>query len=133
MLRSVPLLLVTLLVTALCVPLLFAAALGFALWLRILLAVLVLAPLGILLGMPFPLGLQIVSGEADALVSWAWGVNGFFTVIGTVAALILGMTFGFKLVLLVGAGCYVLALAAIALSSRKVPLTAELLMEVTEA
>lgn len=133
LLRSVPLLLMTLLVTALVVPLLFAAALGFALWLRILLAVLVLAPLGILLGMPFPLGLQIVSGEAAPLVSWAWGVNGFFTVIGTVTALILGMTFGFKLVLLVGASCYLLALAAIALGYRKIPATAEILTEVAEA
>jgi predicted membrane-bound spermidine synthase len=133
LLRSVPLLLAVLLITALIVPLIFSAALGLDLWWRILIAVVVLAPLGILLGMPFPLGLQIVSGEAAALVSWAWGVNGFFTVIGTVTALILGMTFGFKLVLLAGAGCYMLALAAIALSSRKVPATAEFLTEVTEA
>ena len=75
--------------------------------------VLTLAPLGVLLGMPFPLGLQIVSAEADALVAWGWGVNGFFTVIGTVSALILGMAFGFKAVLCVGAGCYLLAVLAI--------------------
>ena len=101
------------LLTSLITPLLFSAALGLALWLRVLLAVLVLAPLGILLGMPFPLGLRLVSEEAAALVPWAWGVNGFFTVIGTVSALMIGMTFGFKVALLVGALCYLVALAAI--------------------
>jgi hypothetical protein len=77
-----------------------------------------LAPLGILLGMPFPTGLRIVSDEASSLVPWSWGVNGFFTVIGTVTALILGMAFGFKIVLLVGALCYLIALVAIAASKR---------------
>jgi hypothetical protein len=41
------------------------------------------------------------------------GVNGFFTVIGTVSALILGMAFGFRVVLLVAGLCYLIALVAI--------------------
>jgi hypothetical protein len=113
LLRIVPLLLAVLLVTALGVPLIFAAALGLDLWLRILIAVIVLAPLGILLGLPFPLGLCVVSEEAVSLVPWAWGINGFFTVIGTISALIIGMTFGFKVALLVGALSYLIALTAI--------------------
>ncbi len=40
---------------------------------------------------------------------WAWGVNGFFTVIGTVVSLILAMTFGFTVTLLLGIGCYATA------------------------
>jgi len=44
-------------------------------------------------------------------VPWAWGVNSFCTVIGTAAALMLGMAFGFKVVL--AALCYVVALAAL--------------------
>ena len=111
LLRIVPLLLATLLITALIMPLVFSAALGMVLWVRILVAMIMLVPLGILLGMPFPLGLQIVSAEAAALVSWSWGINGFFTVIGTVCALIFGMTFGFKFVLIFGAFCYLIALA----------------------
>lgn len=116
LMRLVPLLLGVLLITALGLPLIIGAALRLDLWLRIVIAVAVLVPLGVLLGMPFPLGLQIVSGDADALVPWAWGVNGFFTVIGTVSALILGMAWGFKLVLLLGAGCYVLSLVALRIS-----------------
>ncbi len=111
--KIVPLVLLAVFLTALITPWLFSAALGLALWMRVLLAVIVLAPLGILLGMPFPLGLRLVSEEAAALVPWAWGVNGFFTVIGTVSTLMIGMTFGFKVALLVGALCYLIALAAI--------------------
>ena len=43
---------------------------------------------------------------------WAWGINGFFTVIGTAVALMLGMAYGFKAVLGMAALCYVIALAA---------------------
>lgn len=127
--RIVPLALLAVFLTALVTPLLFSAALGLALWLRVLLAVIVLAPLGILLGMPFPLGLRIVSEEAAALVPWSWGVNGFFTVIGTVTALILGMTFGFRITLLAGALSYLIALAAIAMNPPRKPAAAELLAE----
>lgn len=109
----VPLVLLAVVLTALLTPWLFSAALGLALWMRVALAVIVLAPLGVLLGMPFPLGLRLVSEEATPLVPWAWGVNGFFTVIGTVSTLMIGMTFGFKIALLVGALCYLAALATI--------------------
>jgi hypothetical protein len=44
--------------------------------------------------------------RSSALGSWAWGVNGFFTVIGTVLALILGMMIGFRIVLLLACACY---------------------------
>lgn len=117
----VPLLLVVLTATAFFMPLVFASALGLALAWRVVLAVALIAPLGVLLGMPFPTGLRIVSAEAEALVPWSWGVNGFFTVIGTVTALMLGMSFGFKAVLLSGALCYLIALAAMATTPRHSP------------
>jgi hypothetical protein len=94
-------------------PVVFNAALGWSLVWRVVLAVLMIAPLGVLLGMPFPTGLTLVGQEAAQLVPWAWGVNGFFTVIGSVSALILGMAFGFKIVLIIAAVCYALALAAV--------------------
>jgi len=112
----VPLILLTLLLTAFLTPFIFNAALGWSLLARVLVSVLILCPLGILLGMPFPSGLRIIGEEAHALVPWAWGVNGFFTVIGTVGALILGMAFGFNAVLVVAAICYLVALASVSKS-----------------
>lgn len=115
--RIFPLLLLTLLVTAFLLPLLFSAALGLTLFWRVALAVAWLAPLGVLLGMPFPLGMRIVSTETLALAPWSWGVNGFFTVIGTVIAQILSMAFGFQAVFFVSALCYLIALATILTSN----------------
>jgi hypothetical protein len=80
---------------------------------RVLLAVLLVAPLGVLLGMPFPTGLRLLNQEASPLVSWAWAVNAFFTVIGSVGAMILGMAVGFTAVFAVAAACYGAALMAI--------------------
>lgn len=94
-------------------PLVFQAFLGFGLFSRIAIALLLVAPLGFVLGMPFPLGLRLAMQRSSALGSWAWGVNGFFTVIGTVLALMLGMMIGFRLVLLLSCACYLGGLLAI--------------------
>jgi hypothetical protein len=63
--------------------------------------------------MPFPLGLVGVGAGAPTLVPWAWGVNGFFTVIGSVIAMLLGMMFGFTTVLVVAGSCYVMCFLAV--------------------
>ena len=99
-------------------PWVFTAGLGLSLFWRIAIAVAVIAPLGILLGMPFPTGLSIVAKEAPTLIPWAWGVNGFCTVIGSVGAMILSMIFGFKVVLFVAGFCYLGSLAAITMRGR---------------
>jgi len=93
----------------------FSATLGLSLPWRVAIAVLMIAPLGIFLGMPFPACLRIVAEEASVLVPWAWGVNGFFTVIGSVGAMIIGMILGFNAVLAFAGGCYLVALLAITL------------------
>ena len=120
----VPLILLMLVMTAFLTPVIFSAALGWPLFWRVLLSIITLAPLGVLLGMPFPTGLRLASQEAQSLVPWAWGVNAFFTVIGTVGALMLGMAFGFRIVLTCAALCYLTSLAAM-LTSRKPAISAE--------
>ena len=69
------------------------------------------------LGMPFPLGLRYVVQRSAALGAWAWAVNGFFTVLGTVLALMLGMMAGFVAVMFVSCVCYGCGLVALTLSS----------------
>lgn len=102
-----------LLATALLTPPIFSAALGLPLSARAMISILLVAPLGIALGMPFPTGLRVAAADAAPIVPWAWGVNGFFTVIGSVAAVILGMAFGFTVVLALAGLCYVVALIAL--------------------
>jgi hypothetical protein len=111
----IPSLLVVVFMTALVTPIVFSSTLGWALPYRIIISVLLIAPLGIMLGMPFPTGLRIIAEEAPVLIPWAWGVNGFFTVIGSIGALIFGMAFGFKIVLIIAGGSYLAAQAAMML------------------
>jgi hypothetical protein len=114
-------------------PLILSAALSLTLPLRVAVAVLLVAPLGILLGVPFSTGLRFVSDEAPQLVSWAWAVNGFFTVIGSVGAIILGMALGFTAVLIISAASYTAALIAIWRPRHSVALYSNPILEVRTA
>jgi len=102
-------------------PIVFHWALGFALGWRVAVSVALLAPVGLLLGMPFPIGLRLLGEEESLLVPWAWAVNAFFTVIGSVSAMILGMILGFTAVEMIAAACYGAALVAIAIRTVQVP------------
>jgi len=51
------------------------------------------------MGMPFPLGLRLVHRSSPHLVGWAWGVNGFMTVVGSVASVFVALYLGFNWVL----------------------------------
>jgi hypothetical protein len=110
---AVPVVLVVLAVTTVGMPRVFDMALGLGLPWRVIISVALVAPLGLVLGMPFPLGLVAVGAGAPTLVPWAWGVNGFFTVIGSVIAMLLGMMFGFSTVLMVAGACYVICFVAV--------------------
>jgi hypothetical protein len=65
-----------------------------------------LIPLGMLMGLPFPLGLGWLESNAPDLVPWAWAVNGCASVIAAVLAAIMALSYGFTVVLLAGAGAY---------------------------
>jgi SAM-dependent methyltransferase len=95
-------------------PLLLHAGLEWPTPARIAVAVAQLVPLGLLLGMPLPLGLQIASGHAPRLVPWLWGVNGALSVVGSVGALCVGLVLGFHASLLLGVAVYLLALGVVA-------------------
>jgi hypothetical protein len=82
-------------------PLLTSPLLSTGLAIRVLFAVAVLMPLGLCLGMFMPLGLGRVAALTDhheEYVAWAWAVNGFFSVVGSVLTTILSMALGFRMV-----------------------------------
>jgi SAM-dependent methyltransferase len=66
---------------------------------RLAVSVLLLAPLGLLMGIPFPAGIQQLQRSAPALVPWAFGVNGFFTVIATGLSTVIALQTGYTLLL----------------------------------
>lgn len=61
---------------------------------RALAAALVLAPLGVLMGTPFPLGLRALVGPDGGRTAWAWAVNGFASVVAAPLAAIVGLEVG---------------------------------------
>jgi len=98
---------------ALLYPLLLPSFSDFALRLgetaRVLAAVAVLAPLGYLMGLPFAAGLRLLEQHSPALVPWAWAINGSFSVISSVLAVVVALTWSLPAVLYLGAAAYALA------------------------
>ena len=76
---------------------------------RIALAVALIAPAGVLMGMPLPAGVRLMSAHHSALVPWAWGMNGALSVIGATLAVFIAMNWGFSVTLLTGAAIYLAA------------------------
>lgn len=75
-------------------------------------------PLGLLLGIPFPTGLRVM-GEADPLlIPWAWVINGCFSVMAPVLAIMVATLAGFTAVLALGAAAYLLAFLNLCLFQR---------------
>ena len=73
---------------------------------RIALTVVLIAPAGILMGMPLPAGIRLMTANHSALVPWAWGMNGALSVIGATLAVFIAMNWGFSVTLLAGAAIY---------------------------
>jgi len=51
---------------------------------RIIAAVTILLPLGLFMGMAFPLGMKVASRRAPTLTPWLWGANGATSVLASV-------------------------------------------------
>jgi spermidine synthase len=100
-----------------CYPLLlphfFAWLLGAGLFIRGLASVLVLAPLGFLMGVPFPAGIELTGRISPGLVPWAWAVNGCASVLSSILAVMIAISWGFSRVLAGGVVAYALAFVAI--------------------
>jgi hypothetical protein len=90
-------------------PPLFGRFIGVADSARILISVLLIAPLAFFMGMPFPLGLRRVAERAPDFVPWAWGINGFASVVSAVLATLLAIHFGFTVVIVIAMIIYIAA------------------------
>jgi hypothetical protein len=96
------------------VPLLLPLPLGA----RIAVAILVVAPLGFFMGMPFPRGLQATGQGPFPLPPFYWGLNGIFSVVGSMATMVAAVVFGFTWAMLGGAMFYLVAALASRVFSR---------------
>jgi len=88
--------------------------------LRIAVSAILLFPSGFFMGMAFPLGIkQAQYSDESAPTAWYWGINGAFSVISSVLAVVVAVFWGVTMTLLVGLGAYVVALIALGSAGKK--------------
>jgi hypothetical protein len=100
------------------VPATVQALLGMPIAVRMAVTVALLIPLGLVLGMAYPLGIALLREGREQLVPWAWALNGALSVVASVWAIFLGSRVGFTAALLTGIAAYGVALVAVLVAPR---------------
>ncbi len=103
---------------AIVLPLILKAGMGLDIRIKILYTLVLIGIPAFFMGMPFPLGLRYLSERSEQEVSWAWGINGCFSVLSTSLATILAIEAGFTVLTLLGAAAYLLTMASCFIQSR---------------
>jgi hypothetical protein len=88
-------------------------AIVFARGTRIAIAVAMLVPIGVALGIPMPAGIRLLRARAPQMVTWAWGINGALSVVGATLAIFMAMNWGFGVTLVGASAIYLLGLVAL--------------------
>ncbi len=97
-------------VHAVAVPWVFKATLGLPLGARCLIGVLLIIPMGFVLGTPFPAAMaRIEDGAGSRLVAWAWAANACGSVLGPLLAMMLAIDLGYLRVMLGATALYGIA------------------------
>jgi len=87
---------------------------------KIILAGLLTAPPALGMGMMLPLGMRRIGAlGGEGAIAWCWAVNGAFSVMASILAVILSIAFGFNAVLAMAAVAY--AVAPLFLKGRRSP------------
>lgn len=81
---------------------------------RALIAVALLFPVGLLMGLPLPAGIRLLDRHRPELLPWAWAMNGALSVLGATLAVFIAMNWGFSVTMITGAALYLLAAGVMA-------------------
>jgi hypothetical protein len=96
-------------VEAVALPQIVPMLLPLALWARMAIAVVLVAPLGLAMGVPFPRGLESTGRGSLPPPPFYWGLNGVMSVVGSVTTVFVALSWGFQAAMLIGCACYVLS------------------------
>jgi len=92
---------------------LLTALVGLPLPVKEAVTVVLIAPLGFIMGMPFPAGLERLERWHAPSVRWAWSLNAAASVLGSVGALVCAIYLGLVQTVIIGGLFYVAALAVV--------------------
>ncbi len=101
-------------------PPLMLAFRGAATPVRILVAVILLFPPGILMGTAFPLGMLFARQHPVRIIPWYWGINGAMSVFASVLAVAISLNWGIAVSFSTGLACYAAAFIAMAIMAHRV-------------
>jgi len=87
--------------------------LGSSFFMKPIITILIIAPIGLLMGMPFPLGIRITGLLNKEIIPLAFCLNGVSSILGSILSMILAIFLGFQWLLLLSALIYSLALLSI--------------------
>jgi hypothetical protein len=104
---------VALVATATGMPVAIAHTIGLGLVARSLVVLAFAAPLSVLLGLCFPIGVRLTA-DTPSMVAWAWGVNGAFSVLASILAVALSIWVGIDANFWVAAVLYLVLAAPLA-------------------
>jgi len=76
------------------------------LYLKAILVGMTVFPLGFLMGVPFPSALRLAAATGQHVIEWLWALNAAATVLGSVLAIFLFVTWGIRVGMLAGAVAY---------------------------
>jgi hypothetical protein len=85
---------------------------------RIATAVALLAPLGLMMGMPFAIGMRAAARRDGAPTAFFWGINGALSICGSVFGLVIALFWGISTAFRVGSLSYLLAAVSMAAIAR---------------
>ena len=90
-------------------PSVFSWCAGWNSYSKVLLSILVIAPVAFCMGIPFPFGLKHISRKASELVPWAYGINGYASVLSSLIATGIAISSGFLTVFILADLFYMIA------------------------
>lgn len=105
--KIIPILFFMIIIYSIFLPIILDKFIIFNLIIKLIISILVIAPLGFIMGMPFPLGIRIINKK---LIPWAWAVNGTASVLSPIIAVLIALFFGYSVVLILAAVIYLIGL-----------------------
>jgi spermidine synthase len=97
---------VAILVETYITPRVLSVFLGLSIIQRFMISGLSIAPLGFILGMPFPFAVRVVGKSFPEAIPWGWGLNAYMTVVGSILCVLFAVTLGFRMNFLIALGIY---------------------------
>ena len=90
------------------VPVLGSSMMSSSMVIKIIVSILVIVPLGMLLGICFPTGMRLVQSARSAETPWYWALNGIFSVLCSALAVFISIYLGISTSFYIAAACYIM-------------------------